>query len=75
MTVTGLRVLRPGDPCPAPNGGAMVVQIMEGRDRPEQERWWEGTVRCFDGDVEFCESDDVDTSLAGGCDLTDPWPF
>lgn len=35
-------------------------------ERPEQGRWWAETERCFDGEVTFTESDDVETFLAGG---------
>ena len=35
-------------------------------DRPEQGQWWAETESCFDGDVSFSNSDDVDTFLAGG---------
>ena len=37
-------------------------------ERPEQGRWWAETERCFDGDVTFTDSDDVETFLAGGSD-------
>lgn len=36
--------------------------------RPEQGDWWAATEKCFDGDVLFSDSDDVDTFLAGGSD-------
>jgi hypothetical protein len=35
-------------------------------ERPEQGQWWAETEKCFDGEVRFTESDDVDTLLAGG---------
>ena len=35
-------------------------------ERPEQGQWWAETEKCFDGDVVFTESDDVDVFLAGG---------
>ena len=35
-------------------------------ERPEQGQWWEETEKCFDGEVRFTESDDVDTFLGGG---------
>jgi len=35
-------------------------------DRPEQGRWWAETEKCFDGEVTFTDSDDVETFLAGG---------
>ena len=36
--------------------------------RSEQGQWWAETEKCFDGEVRFTESDDVDTFLAGGSD-------
>jgi hypothetical protein len=36
--------------------------------RPEQGRWWAETERCFEGDVRFTESDEIDTFLGGGSD-------
>lgn len=35
-------------------------------DRPEQGRWWTETEACFDGEVTFNESEDIETFLAGG---------
>ena len=35
-------------------------------ERPEQGAWWEQMSACYDGDVTFTESDDVETFLAGG---------
>ena len=35
-------------------------------ERPEQGQWWAETEKCFDGEVRFTDSDDVDTFLAGG---------
>jgi hypothetical protein len=37
-------------------------------DRPEQGQWWAEAEKCFDGEVTFLESEDVDTVLAGGSD-------
>ena len=37
-------------------------------ERPEQGQWWAETEKCFDGDVRFTDSDEVDTFLAGGSD-------
>lgn len=37
-------------------------------DRPEQGAWWSETERCFDGEVTFTDSNDVETYLAGGSD-------
>ncbi len=36
--------------------------------RSEQGEWWAETEKCFDGEVRFTESDDVDSFLAGGSD-------
>ena len=36
--------------------------------RPEQDAWWQGTESCFDGPVEFHDSDDVTLMLDGGSD-------
>lgn len=37
-------------------------------ERPEQGRWWAETEKCFDGEVTFADSEDVDTFLVGGSD-------
>ena len=37
-------------------------------ERAEQGQWWAETEKCFDGDVRFTDSDDVDSFLAGGSD-------
>lgn len=37
-------------------------------ERPEQDRWWADTEPCFDGEVTFTDSDDVEPYLAGGSD-------
>ena len=37
-------------------------------DRSEQGHWWAETEKCFDGEVRFIDSDDVDSFLAGGSD-------
>jgi hypothetical protein len=34
--------------------------------RPEQDQWWAETERCFDGEVAFTDSEDVETYLGGG---------
>jgi hypothetical protein len=34
--------------------------------RPEQGQWWAETEKCFDGEVTFTDSDDVETFLGGG---------
>ena len=36
--------------------------------RPEQDAWWKETARCFDGDVTFTDSEDVEEFLGGGSD-------
>ena len=36
--------------------------------RPEQSRWWNETEKCFDGEVVFTDSEDVETFLSGGSD-------
>ena len=35
-------------------------------ERPEQGQWWAETEKCFDGEVRFTDSDDVDIFLGGG---------
>ena len=35
-------------------------------ERPEQGQWWAETEKCFEGEVRFTDSDDVDSFLAGG---------
>jgi hypothetical protein len=35
-------------------------------DRPEQGRWWAETEGCYEGEVTFTDSDDVEEFLAGG---------
>jgi hypothetical protein len=37
-------------------------------ERPEQGQWWAETAKCFDGDVAFADSSDVEIFLAGGSD-------
>jgi hypothetical protein len=37
-------------------------------DRSEQGQWWAETVPCFDGEVTFTDSEDVEMFLAGGSD-------
>jgi hypothetical protein len=37
-------------------------------DRPEQGQWWAATASCFDGEVTFNDSEDVELFLAGGSD-------
>jgi hypothetical protein len=41
---------------------------MANSERPEQGAWWSEMEKCYDGDVSFTGSDDVDTMLAGGSD-------
>ena len=35
-------------------------------ERPEQGQWWAETAKCYDGEVRFTDSDDVDVFLGGG---------
>jgi len=35
-------------------------------ERPEQQQWWAETEKCFDGEVRFTNSDDIDIFLGGG---------
>ena len=35
-------------------------------ERPEQGQWWAETEKCFDGEVRFTDSDEVDIFLGGG---------
>jgi hypothetical protein len=37
-------------------------------ERPEQGEWWAETQKFYDGEVEFTDSDDVETFLGGGSD-------
>jgi hypothetical protein len=37
-------------------------------DRPEQGQWWAETASCFDGEVTFTDSEDVEMFLSGGSD-------
>jgi hypothetical protein len=37
-------------------------------DRPEQSQWWAETEKCFDGEVTFAESEEIDTFMSGGSD-------
>jgi hypothetical protein len=37
-------------------------------DRPEQSRWWAEMEKCYDGPIEFTESDDTEQFLSGGSD-------
>jgi len=36
--------------------------------RPEQGEWWTATEGCFDGDVTFTDSEEIDEFLGGGSD-------
>ncbi|MGI9028576.1 MAG: hypothetical protein ACR2HP_01115 [Ilumatobacteraceae bacterium] len=42
------------------------VDGMANSERAEQGQWWADTEKCFDGDVRFSDSADVDSFLAGG---------
>jgi hypothetical protein len=37
-------------------------------ERPAQGQWWADTESCFDGEVSFTDSEDVESFLAGGSD-------
>lgn len=37
-------------------------------DKPEQSEWWAETEKCFEGEVKFYDSSDIDTFLDGGSD-------
>jgi hypothetical protein len=45
-----------------------AAQAKANSDRPEQGQWWTETASCFDGDVTFTDSEDVESFLAGGSD-------
>jgi len=45
-----------------------VAAARANEQRPEQGRWWAETEECFDGDVSFSDSDDVEVLLGGGSD-------
>ena len=56
-------------------GAAIVVARFESAaaaqansERPEQGRWWTETEKCFDREVTFADTDEVDSFLAGGSD-------
>lgn len=56
-----------------PDGRAIAVVRFESRDaaaanseRPEQGAWWSEMEQCYDGEVSFAESEDVQTFLGGG---------
>jgi hypothetical protein len=58
---------------PVPTGRAVAFARFESEaaarvysERPEQGAWWEEMSACYDGDVTFTESDDVETFLDGG---------
>lgn len=57
----------------SPDGRAIAVVRFESAeaaransDRPEQGEWWAEMEACYDGDVQFTESDDIDQFMAGG---------
>jgi hypothetical protein len=57
------------------DGRVLILARFESEDaaranseRPEQGAWWSETERCFDGEVTFTDSNDVETYLAGGSD-------
>jgi hypothetical protein len=45
-----------------------AAQAKANSDRPEQGQWWADTASCFDGEVTFTDSEDVEMFLAGGSD-------
>ncbi|MDQ3307123.1 MAG: hypothetical protein M3499_01995 [Actinomycetota bacterium] len=45
-----------------------AAEAQANSERSEQGEWWAETERCFDGDVTFADSEDVETFLAGGSD-------
>jgi hypothetical protein len=45
---------------------ATAADAKANSERPEQGQWWAETEKCFDGDVTFTDSDEVDSFLAGG---------
>lgn len=56
-----------------PDGHAIAVVRFESRaaaqansERPEQGAWWSEMEKCYDGEVAFVESEDVETFLDGG---------
>jgi hypothetical protein len=57
------------------DGRAIMLARFESADaaranseRPEQGSWWADTESCFDGEVTFSDSEDVEEYLAGGSD-------
>ncbi|MGD9701546.1 MAG: hypothetical protein AB7Q42_06170 [Acidimicrobiia bacterium] len=57
------------------NGDCILVARFESReaaqrnsDRPEQTQWWQETMKCFDGDVRFHDSVDVQVMEHGTLD-------
>jgi hypothetical protein len=57
------------------DGRAIVLARFESADaatansaRPEQDSWWSDTATCFDGEVTFQDSEDVEEYLGGGSD-------
>jgi hypothetical protein len=45
-----------------------IAAARANEQRPEQGRWWAETEACFEGDVSFTDSDDVELLLGGGSD-------
>jgi hypothetical protein len=43
-----------------------AADAMANSQRPEQGQWWAETEKCFDGEVRFVDSEDIDTFLSGG---------
>jgi len=47
---------------------ASAAEAQANSDRPEQGQWWAETEKCFDGEVSFTDSEDVETYQDGGSD-------
>ncbi|MCZ7531539.1 MAG: hypothetical protein M5U31_15105 [Acidimicrobiia bacterium] len=59
----------------ADDGRAVLIARFESAEaakanseRPEQGEWWAETEKCFDGGVDFVDSEEVDIWLGGGSD-------
>lgn len=58
-----------------PDGASIAIVRFESEaaaransERPEQGAWWSEMEQCFDGDVSFAETEDVQTFFGGGSD-------
>jgi hypothetical protein len=45
-----------------------AADALANSNRPEQGQWWAETAPCFDGEVTFTDSEEVEMFLAGGSD-------